>query len=312
MKRSTFSSVLLLLCFFLLGFVAVKIARLDSRVKDLARPSRLFNPQLIESKFAFRKDWEVNISKDHDAFFFVMSQQTLNWLGRGAQVVAFETQDNRYVVKFFQVLGRLEEPEKGFFRKLFTKDSEKERQERVNRREELFSSSKMCFEELQEETGIVYVHLNRTIDKIHGLKLVDRFGQSHRIRGDNACFIVQKKVAYLIPTFMSLMEKGDVAVAHERIDQIFSLLLSLAQKGFADGDDALIRNNNLGFTKDRAIYIDTGHIFRTKNLNVLERMQYEFSVRLDPLEHWLNVMYPELGEYYHQRKEAVLAECGKK
>ena len=105
---------------------------------------------------------------------------------------------------------------------------------------------------------------------------------------------------------VSLMEKGDVDQAKQRIDQIFDLLLSLARKGFADGDDALVRNNNIGFSTDRAIYIDTGHLFRAQNLDVFERMQYEFQVRLDPLEHWFNVMYPVLGEYYSQRREAIL------
>jgi hypothetical protein len=61
---------------------------------------------------------------------------------------------------------------------------------------------------------------------------------------------------------------------------VIDLLVSLARKGFADGDDALIRNNNIGLQKTQAVYIDTGHIFRAQNLDVLERMRYEFQVRL--------------------------------
>ncbi len=308
MKRITLSTLLLVFCVLMMGLMALKLSRVDLKVEELARPARLFNPRLIECNFAPRKEWDVHISKDHDAFFYVVSQQTFNWLGRGMQVVVFETQDGRYVVKFFQV-GRLkEETPRGFFEDLVSGESESKRQERRNHREELFSSSKMCFEELQDETGIVYVHLNRTRDKIHGMKLVDKYGQSHRIRGDDTCFVVQKKAKYIIPTFITLMEKGDVDGAKHRIDQVFDLLLSLARKGFADGDDALVRNNNIGFAPDRAIYIDTGHIFRTQNLDVYERMMYEFKVRLDPLEHWLNVMYPDLGAYYAERREALLTQ----
>lgn len=287
--------------------MTIKVGQLDEKASELARPARLFNPKMIESKFAPRKEWDVRISKDHDAFFYVVSQQTFNWLGRGMQVVVFETQDGRYVVKFFQLSRIKEEPSRGFFKDLFSSESNAKRQERRDHREELFSSSKMCFEELQDETGIVYVHLNRTKDKIHGMKLVDRYGQSHRIRGDDTCFVVQRKAKPVIPTFVSLMEKGDVAGAKARLEQIFDLLLALAHKGYVDGDDALIRNNNIGFSSDRAIYIDTGHIFHAQNLDAYERMQYEFKVRLDPLEHWLNVMYPELGAYYQERREAILA-----
>jgi hypothetical protein len=306
MKKITVSSVLLILCALMMAILALKLSRIDTKVDELARPARLFTPKLIEAKFAPRKEWDVNVSKDHDAFFYVVSQQTFNWLGRGMQVVVFESQDGRYVVKFFQ-LGRLKEPEsRGFLKNIFSSEPESKRQERRTHREELFTSSKMCFEELQEETGIVYVHLNKTKDKIHGMKLVDKYGQSHRIRGDDTCFIVQKKVKFVIPTFVSLMEKGEVEKAKQRIVQVFDLLLSLARKGFVDGDDALVRNNNIGLATDRAIYIDTGHICRVQNLDVYERMLYEFRVRLDPLEHWLNVMYPDLGAYYAERREAML------
>ena len=311
MKKSLLCPVLLSICVLMMGYISLKISRVDAKVVELARPARLFNPKLIESNFAPKKEWEVHISKDHDAFFYVVSQQTFNWLGRGMQAVVFETQDGRYVVKFFQV-GRLKDPSsRGVMKNLFSTESEAKRTERLNHREEIFSSSKMCFEELQDETGIVYVHLNKTHDKIHGMKLVDKYGQSHRIRGDDACFVVQKKAKLIIPIFVSLMEQGKVDQAKQRIDQIFDLLLSLARKGFVDGDDALIRNNNIGFTGDRAIYIDTGHIFRTQNLDVRERMKYEFQVRLDPLEHWLNVMYPELGAYYKERRENILAALKK-
>jgi hypothetical protein len=262
---------------------------------------------MIESTFAYRPDWDVKISSDHDRFFYVVSQQTLYWLGRGMQAVVFETQDQKYVVKFFQI-GRLKEPEsKGFFKDLFSKETPEKNRERIHHREEIFSSSKMCFEELQEETGIVYVHLNRTKDKIRGVKLVDKYGQSHRIRGDDASFVVQKKASCVVPTLCALMENNKQAEAEARIDQILDLLLTMARKGFVDGDDALIRNNNIGFSQNRAIYIDTGHLFKAENLDVAERMRYEFQVRLEPLEHWLNVAYPSLGAYYRQKKEQTMA-----
>lgn len=308
MKRVIFAIGLGLINLILLCVIFVKASRVDTKIDLVARPARLFHPNNIEAAFEPRPDWEVRMSPDLDRFFYVVSQQTLYWLGRGMQAVVFETQDQKYVVKFF-LLGRLREPiSRGFFKDLFSKETPEKRQTRLHHREEIFSSSKMCFEELQDETGIVYVHLNRTQDKIKGIKLVDKYGQSHRIRGDDTSFVVQKKAVYIVPTIASLMEQNKVEKARARIDQIFALLLSLANKGFVDGDDALIRNNNIGFTSDRAIYIDTGHLFRAQDLNVAERMQYEFTVRLDPLERWLNVAYPELGEYYRQRRAQIVAQ----
>ncbi len=309
LRRDFIAFTLLLVVVVATGFIGYKVYRFEQILTGLARPTRLFNPLSITSKLSHRPEWEVKVSPHHDRFFYVLSQQQLNWLGRGAQAVAFETQDGKYVVKFFQ-MGRMngEDPDKGFLAGLLSKETKEKRLQRLEHREEIFNSSKMCFEELSDETGIIYAHLNRTHEKIKGIKLVDRFGQSHRIRGDDACFVVQKKARYLIPTITELMEAGQIEAAKMRLNQIFQLLLDVAKKGFSDGDDALIRNNNIGFSVDRAIYIDTGHIVRALNMNVRERMKYEFDVRLKPLENWVNVMYPLLADYYGNRQQEIMRE----
>ena len=307
MKKKIFSVCATLFCASVLAFLTVQTIRIDEKLAHVARPSRLFNPKLIENHCPPKKQWEVKSSSDLNRFARLICQQTLGWLGRGMQAVVFETQDQKYVVKFFQ-LGRLKDDEpRGFVRNLLSRESNEKRQERLAHREEIFSSSKMCFEELQDETGIVYVHLNHSKDDLKYVKVVDRYGQSHHIWADDTSFVVQKKARLLVPTLTSLMEKGQVNAAKGRIDQIFDLLLSLARKGFVDNDDALIRNNNMGLSDDRAIYIDTGHLYRAQNLDVAERMRYEFQIRLEPLEKWLNVMYPELGAYYKDRRDAIMA-----
>jgi hypothetical protein len=306
MKKAIWSSLIGIACVSLLSYLVVETLRIDAKLAEMARPSRLFSPTLIESNMPHRKDWEVKLTADHDSFFYTVSQQPLYWLGRGMQVVVFQTQDEKYVVKFFQ-MARLKDPAShSFVKNLVSKETKEHKDERISHREEIFHSSKMCFEELLDETGIVYVHLNRTQDKLYGIKLIDKFGQSHRIRGDNSCFVVQRKGSYLIPTICKLMDTMQIEAAKRRVDQVVDLLLSVARKGFYDGDDALIRNNNIGFTGDRAIYIDTGHLSKIDNLDVYERMKYEFQVRLDPLQKWLNVAYPELGEYYTQRRDVLL------
>ena len=290
----------------MLTYVAVKMARIEKTVAHVTRPSRLFNTKLIESHFPPRKEWEVKTTSQQERFFSSISHQTLRWLGRGMQAVVFETQDEKYVVKFFQ-LGRLrEDPATNPVKNILSGESAEKRQERINHREEIFSSSKMCFENLQEETGIVYVHLNRSKDHVRTIRLVDKYGQSHRIRGDETSFLVQKKARYLIPTITAHMEHGQVDQAKARIDQVFALLLTMAKKGYVDNDDALIRNNNIGLSEDQAIYIDTGHLYHVQNLDVAERMKYEFQVRLDPLEKWLHVAYPELGAHYLASKACLM------
>lgn len=307
MKRFSLSGVGIALCFFILVFLTVKTIDIDQKMSQMARPSKLFNPSMIVSSFPFNPKWDVKISESHDRFFYILSQQPLYWLGKGMQVYAFETEDNKYVVKFF-ILSHVKSSEKSWIRDLISKEPAEKRNFRTKERDELFNSSKFCFEELAAETGLVYVHLNRTVDKIKGVKLIDKFGQSHRIRGDDACFVVQKKVVHIVPTFVKLMQAGAFDEACRRVDNIFDLLLNMAKKGYVDGDDALIRNNNIGFSEDRAIYIDTGHLVKTPNIDLVARMKYEFDVRLEPLQKWIDVMYPQLAQYYAQKRAAMLEQ----
>ncbi len=291
-------------CALMLVFLVVKGQMIDKKLEQLARPSRLFNLKYIESNMDSRGDWEVRLSPDHDRFFYVVSQQALCWIGKGENSYIFGTADGKYVVKFIH-LASMPSQLHGFFAKLFVKNEK--RRLRVNKFEDLFMSSRVSFDELQSETGVIYVHLNRTKAKIHGLKLIDSYGQSQRVCGDDTCFVMQKKALPLIPLLTDLMDEGQIDEAKVRVDQVFDLLLSLARKGFVDGDDGLISNNNIGFTDDRAIYLDTWHFFRAKNLDVKERMRYETQLRLAPLERWLKATYPELGAYYIQKRDQVMA-----
>lgn len=292
-------------CALLLVFVVVKGQMIDKRLEQIARPSRLFSLKYIESSMDSRADWEVRLSPDHDRFFYVVSQQALRWMGKGQHSYIFNTTDGKYVVKFIRLCNLLPPQPTGFFSRIVAK-SEKNRK-KANKFEDTFMSARLAFDELQDETGVIYVHLNRTKAKIHGLKLIDSYGQSQRVVGDDTCFVVQQKATPLIPCLTHLMDTGRIEEAKARVDQVFDLLLSLARKGFVDGEDNLISNNNIGLTETRAIYMDTWHFFRVKNLDVKERMRYETQLRLVPLERWLKACYPELASYYGEKKQQVMA-----
>ena len=291
----------------LLLFFAIKLHKIDEKLALVTKPAKKFAISQIFNQFPHNPDWDVACPPETVEFMNMITQQPFYYLGKGFQATAFESQDGDYVLKFFHQ-SRLRE--KNFmedpFRYLFSTEFRQEMEDRQAHREEIFSSSKMAYEQFPEESGILYVHLNCTHDLIKGIKLFDALGQSYRFRGDDASFILQKKALYVVPTLKSLMEKGNITEAQKRIDNIFDLLLSLANKGFVDSDVALMRNNNIGFTKDRAIYIDTGHITKRENLDVAERMRFEFDVRVAPLYDWLKVRYPELASYYELKREQVL------
>lgn len=305
-KQLVYSLLILIGC-----FIAIKVDNVDKKINEMSHSDRGFKPEHVLCKFDYRHDWDIAMSDELLTFVNVITQQPFYWLGKGFQVYAFESQDGEYVLKFFQQQRLREKTYKTHPLQLVFSKKFREKVEFVNNhREEIFSSSKISFEEIPEETGIVFVHLNRSDNLLRGIRLYDQKGESHKIHPDKASFIIQKKANYVLPTITEHMKNDDINGAKARIDQIFTLLVSLARKGIVDSDYALIRNNNMGFVKDRAVYIDTGHLAKHENLNVLKQMKYEFKVRLKPLQNWLMIRYPELHSYYQEKKDALLVSLG--
>lgn len=288
-------------------FVVLKICHIDSRVKEITKGSKRFSPSNIECYFAPNPDWDVKLSPELISFANTVTHQPYRYLGKGLQAYAFISQDGEYVLKFFQQ-QRLREKSLSshFFAYLFSSSFRQKAAAAKHHRDELFTSSKISFEEIGEETGILFVHLNKTENQMKNIRLTDAMGQSHKFNGDTVSFIIQRKADYVFPTFVQLMRQGDLPKAKQRLDQIFDLLLTLAKKGIVDGDYALIRNNNLGFVRERAIYIDTGHLTKKSDLNIAKQMDYEFHSRLQPLHDWMKIQYPELAAYYEARTQEIL------
>ncbi len=309
MSKPLFKNLVAIAAFAIVAIIIIsKLNRIDGQMREMTRTGKRFSPAHVVCQFDYNPEWDVNISPELVTYVNVITQQPFHWLAKGFQAYAFESQDGEYVLKFFQQ-QRLRD--KSFrtnpFAYVFSKEFRDKLEFTKNHREEIFSSSKLAFEEIATESGILFVHLNRTENLLRGIRISDQMGQGHKIKSDEASFILQRKATYIRPTFRELMAKGDVAQAKRRLDQIFDLLLTLAQKKIVDGDIALIRNNNLGFTKDRAIYIDTGHLTKKSDLDVKKQMDYEFKRRLKPLYDWLRVDYPELADYYEVRRRAIIA-----
>lgn len=306
-KIFNFRAIFGFTCFCLLVFLVVRVEKVNDKVTLLGRPAKQFTLAQIISKYPHNPDWDVKTPPEMVQFVNMLTQQPFYWLGKGFQATAFVSEDGDYVLKFIHQ-GRLQQVPFthnpiGY---LFSQEFKERMDERQTHREEIFSSSKMAYEEFPKESGILYIHLNRTENQIKGIKLHDFTSTSYRVRGDDTSFILQRRATYVIPTINALMAEGKVDEAKARINQIFTLLLTMAQKGFLDGDLALMRNNNIGFVDDYAIYIDTGHITRQSNVNVKERMAFEFDTRVAPLHDWLKVRYPELATYYKERQAEIM------
>lgn len=262
----------------------------------------------ISTTFPNKPEWEIPLTPETIQAVNKAIKQPFTYLGHGFQFYAFESDDGAYVLKFLRH-QRLKPsvfydwlPNLPLVRML----KERKNESRQARVAFLFQSLKVAYEEIPEETGLVCVHLNKTKNLFGKAHIVDLMEDAHQISLDDTEFVLQRKAQLVKPTLWALMEAGQIKEAKARIDQIFALLTSCAKKGVLDMDRALIRKNNIGFLKDRAIYIDTGKLVRSETINSKERFAYDLK-RLQPLYRWLIRHYPPLAVHFEKAQKKALA-----
>lgn len=275
-------------------------------VREQNRKTDGFSVQRIASIFADDPKWDIIVTPLQVQAANTALSQPYKYLAHGFQCYAFVSQDDKYILKFIRQ-QRLQpslivQLLPNIFFKSVKQEKERLGQKRANY---LFRSLKVAFEDVPHETGLLFVHLNKTKNTHPQVTIYDKAGTKYIIDLDSHEFVLQKKAEAIKPMLSKLVKSGNLHEAKLRIDQIFTLLTTCAKKGIADLDNQLIRKNNLGYLTDQAIYIDTGKITRKESIKTLARFKVDLK-RLQPLYEWLQELSPELALHFSAKQEDVL------
>lgn len=253
-----------------------------------------FNLTKISSSFEPFPCWEIDplneceIEELREVF-----DQNFHYLGSGKQCYAFISKDGKYVLKFFNIkhlsperwLKWLPIPGLGQYR--FNKI-----EKRIQRHQELFSSYKLAYQDLKKETGVIFVHLNKTKDLEVCVNLFDRMFNCYRVDLDKYEFVLQKKAVLVRNRISSMMIKGDRNGALESIQALLNQVISQCKKGYVDRDSG--EDHNYGFIGKDVIHFDAGRITFENTAKEPAYYQREVLREAKKLEEWLLDSYPEL------------------
>lgn len=205
----------------------------------------------ISSDLPFNPEWETpphNLSLAKEAL-----SQPFSYLARGSQAFVFASQDGQYVLK----LIRYNHIQPSFWEKMTSPEKCRTLEEKLSHD---FTSYKIAYEELQEETGLLCVHLNKT-DLFHqNLVIIDKLGISHVLDLDKTEFILQKRAEPLYPHIKKLMEQGEEKMAKTLISHLIFLLSHQSTKGIMNSDVDLFKN--FGCLENQVIELDIGSLKR--------------------------------------------------
>lgn len=253
------------LCFLL--FVSAMLS-LPAYAKRLTHGFRIAKMYL---DFPHHPEWEIEPNPEMSAIL----KQPFYFLGKGAQSYVFESGDGLYVVKLF----RYDQP--------FVE----------SKVIHLFNACKIAYDQLREETGLIYIHLNPTPMNLPVLHCKDAIGRSYKFSLDQCRFAVQKKAK----AFRLTLEEAyqNPIEMKKRLDEFIALLQMRTAKGIINADSNLSRN--FGFLEDRAIEFDFGNYRISSDLNQMAEIKRYTS----KLRFWLKRYAPEWTSYLDERVEAL-------
>lgn len=212
--------------------------------------------------------------------------QKFHFLGQGGQSFVFAGADGVHVLK---LIKRRFSPD---FLPAFLA---KKKQEYVKKKWERDARSyKLAYDELRDETGLLFLHLYKTDSLQKKAQIVDKLGITHEIDLDKVAFILQRRATPLLDDLHQKIQTHQLDAAKERLKQVVNLVKWRCARGIIDEDPRL--QKNLGLLGDRVLFIDIGR-FKKEEGAVCRTHLQKYTARLHK---WLMHESPELGTYLQE------------
>jgi len=246
-------------------------------------------------------EWEMpTLSSHQEKHLDEILNQKFHYLAKGAHCFAFVSDDEKYVIKFHRFashlrsLAWLSRP----FSYHFSEERKAIKKYNLIQLDYRLRSYVHCYEELKEETGILFLHINPTKSLHRSAVLVDRTGVEYRVPLDQVVFIVQRKASLIYPFLEKLIEEKQFSKAKSAVSHLIQLIVSRSQKGFIDND--LILSRNYGLLDDQAVQIDLGDTVKNEEIKKREKYVPYVEEMTAGLKKWLTEHCAELLDHYQQ------------
>lgn len=252
----------------------------------------------IASDFTFQPQWEVRplLASEQTEWMHALDQP-YTYLGKGCQSYVFASQDGNYVIKFFKYQRYRLQSWLAYFPPLpaVVKYRQEKLEKKWKKLDGFVQSWKVAFEHLKEETGLLFVHLNKTNHLQRQLTIYDKIGQTYTLELDKMEFCVQRRAKLLCATLLEYKTREDLAGAQQLIHRLLNVILSEYSRGLADNDHALMQNT--GVVQGNPIHIDVGQFVFNEAVKQPTVFHQELFTKTYKFKYWLKEHYPELGEY---------------
>lgn len=249
----------------------------------------------ISSQIPYNQDFDIKpLSVEEKNQLHSILSQEFHYLGKGCQSYVFASEDGNYVIKFLKYKHFNPQKWLNFFSFIpSVRDYQLTKQETKQKNlHTIFNSWKLAYEDLKDETGLIFVHLNKSKDLNQKIVIVDKIGTKSVLDSDKYEFLVQKRTKLLSSTLENHMKKNEIDLAKKLIDKLFDMLVDEYERGYGDNDHALVQNT--GVLLGSPIHIDVGQFIVNENFKEINMQHQEMFNKTYRFRIWLKKRYPEL------------------
>jgi len=250
---------------------------------------------LITSNRPPNPEFDVRpLSESEEAEVHLACSQKYTYFGCGGQAYVFFSEDGKYVLKFFKQ-HHFRQPSHLDWIPFIKTYRDRKYSKRRKRLSLDYGSYKMGFEQLPEETAILYPHLNPSSHLKKVVTVVDKLKIEHPIDLDKTDFLLQRRAVLVTTDIEQKMAQGDIIGAKDTISKVLDLIVTRCKKGFCDRDPNIL--TNCGMLSGRAIKVDVGRF--TRDLRMADPLLFKPETYriVRPFRLWLAPRFPELAAH---------------
>lgn len=232
--------------------------------------------------------------------------QPYSYYSKGCQSYVFLSADGEYVLKFFKYQRYRPQEWLEYFSWLAPVERYRLRRlaHKKKKLDKLFNGWKVAYEDLPEETGLVYVQLSRQGSSNQVLTFSDKMGFTHQVNLNEVQFLVQHKADMLCPTIEGYLAIGDRQAAQQLIHATIDLFLSEYERGYVDFDPAIMQNT--GVLDGKPIHVDVGQITQTERIFKPEVWKQDLFNKTYKFRLWLMDIDQQLAEDLEVRLKQII------
>lgn len=205
--------------------------------------------------------------------------QPFRYLGKGRQCFVFVSQDDRYVLKFFN---------RSYFEKPWYFAGEKERLKREKRRFFFEHSYPLAWKEFGEE--ILFVHLGKSTD-FPTLHIKGPASFSFPVNLNTTAFVLQRKAEPFYAGLQKIYQNEGILGLKRELAAFSSQIAARIEKRIADDDSDV--EHNWGYVDGKLIHLDPGRLYFDASLEDPKRQEQEWHTATRHFFQWLAKTYPE-------------------